>query len=122
MEGVTYDMLVNLEGLEKAGIHPEKLYATGGGAASDVWLQIKADILNRPICTLKAKEAGACGICMIAGTAIGLYKDLEEAKSVFVKEDKVFTPNPEKAKKYSKLYNAYRQIYTALTPVREAMI
>ena len=122
MEGVTYDMLVNLEGLEKAGIHPEKLYATGGGAASDVWLQIKADILNRPICTLKAKEAGACGICMIAGTAIGLYKDLEEAKCVFVKEDKVFTPNPEKAKKYAKLYNAYRQIYTALTPVREAMI
>ena len=43
-------------------------------------------------------------------------------KIVFVKEDKVFTPNPEKAKKYAKLYNAYRQIYTALTPVREAMI
>ncbi len=122
MEGVTYDMLVCLEGLEKAGIVPEKLYATGGGAASSVWLQIKADILNRPICTLKAKEAGACGICMLAGTAIGLYKDLHQAKSVFVKEDKVFTPNPEMAKKYAKLYNAYRQLYTALTPVREAMI
>lgn len=122
MEGVTYDMLVNLEGLEKAGIVPKKLYATGGGAASDVWLQIKADILNRPICTLKAKEAGACGICMIAGTAIGLYKDLFEAKKVFVKEDKVFVPNAESAAKYAKLYSAYRHIYTALTPVREAMI
>ena len=122
MEGVTYDMLVNLDGLEEAGILPKKLYATGGRAASDVWLQIKADILNRPICTLKAKEAGACGICMIAGTAIGLYKDLHEAKSVFVKEDKVFTPNAESAEKYAKLYGAYRQLYKALTPVREAMI
>ncbi len=122
MEGVTYDMLVNLEGLEKAGIVPQKLYATGGGAASDVWLQIKADILNRQICTLKAKEAGACGICMIAGTAIGLYKDLEEAKKIFVKEDKVFSPRPDMANKYAKLYNAYSKLYTALTPVREAMI
>ncbi len=121
MEGVTYEICLNLEHLKQAGIVPEKLYATGGGASSNVWLQIKADILNTPICTLQAKEAGACGTCMITGTAIGLYKDLYQAKKVFVKEDKVFEPNAEMAEKYKKLYNAYKGIYSAVKPIVEEM-
>ncbi len=71
MEGVTYEIMTNIEHLESFGIKPEKLYATGGGAASDVWLQIKADILHRPVTALQAKEVGACGTCMMTGVAIG---------------------------------------------------
>ena len=44
MEGVTYEMKYNLECLEKAGIKVEGLRAVGGGAKSDLWMQIKADI------------------------------------------------------------------------------
>ena len=58
MEGVTYEIMINIDKLQQFGINPKKLFATGGGASSDVWLQIKADILNRPITALLAKEAG----------------------------------------------------------------
>lgn len=121
MEGVTYEMMTNIEHLESFGIIPKKLYATGGGATSDVWLQIKADILNRPITALLAKEVGASGTCMMTGVAIGIYKDLYEAKSFFVKEKNTLTPNPENVKIYKKYYNAYKNIYNAVRPiVREA--
>ncbi len=117
MEGVTYEIMTNIEHLESFGIRPEKLYATGGGASSDVWLQMKADILNRPVTALLAKEAGACGACMMTGVAIGIYKDLYEAKSVFVKEKKTFVPNYDKTEKYQKYYRAYKKIFDAVRPI-----
>ena len=117
MEGVTYEIMTNIEHLESFGINPHQLYATGGGASSEKWLQIKADILNRPITALDAKEAGACGTCMLAGKAAGLFESLDEAKKLFVKEKKTFLPSPENAKKYSKYYAAYKNIYNAVRPI-----
>jgi len=119
MEGVTYEIMTNVEHMESFGINPEKLYATGGGAYSDVWLQIKADILNRPVTSLVAKEAGTCGTCMITGVAVGIYKDLNEAKEMFVKEKKTYMPNPENVKKYQKYYEAYKNIYDNVRPIVE---
>ena len=46
MEGVTYEILINIEHLEGFGIKPKQFFATGGGASSKKWLEIKADILN----------------------------------------------------------------------------
>ena len=117
MEGVTYEMMINVTHLESFGIVPEKLYATGGGAASEVWLQIKADILNRPVTAMSAKEVGACGTCMLVGVAMGVYKDLFEAKEYFVKEKKTFVPGENS--KYKKYFEAYKKIYGAVRPIIE---
>ena len=93
---------------------PEELHTT-----SDVWMQIKADILGRPISSVLAKEVGACGTCMLVGVAIGLYKDLYEARDVFVKEGRTVIPNTENAEIYTKYYNAYKKIYDAVRPIVE---
>lgn len=117
MEGVTYEIMLNLERLATAGIVPEQLYATGGGAKSDVWLQIKADIIGCPVTAMTAKEVGAAGSCMLAGVAVGLYDDLHEAAKFFVKERITYKPDPEKAARYRKYYNAYRSVYNAVRPI-----
>lgn len=116
MEGVTYEIMINIDRIQSCGIAPEKLFATGGGASSPIWLQIKADILNRPITALDAKEVGACGTCMMNGVAIGLYKDLNEAKEYFVKESKTYIPNAEKNKEYKKYYEAYKNCLVQFAP------
>ena len=116
MEGVTYEIMLNIDTLRKFGVTPQRLYATGGGAKSRVWLQIKADILNRQITALKAEEAGACGTCMLTATAIGIYKDLVSVKEAFVKLGETFIPDKEKTARYVQLYNAYKKIYI---PARE---
>ncbi|MBQ3226042.1 MAG: carbohydrate kinase [Clostridia bacterium] len=118
MEGVTYEILFNLEHLEASGVsRTEKLYTTGGGAKSEVWLQIKADILNRELTAINAPEVGAMGTVMLATVALGVYKDLYAAKEQFVKYGKTFTPNPKRAKEYEKLMKTYRGIYRAMRPL-----
>lgn len=117
MEGVTYEIMTNIEHLESFGIKLNKLVATGGGASSPVWLQIKADILNRPVTALSAKEAGACGTCMLTAVAIGLCNSLEEAKKIFVSEKMQYIPNCENAKVYAKKYSAYKKLYDAVRPI-----
>lgn len=121
MEGVTYEIMTNLEHLSSFGITPSSLYATGGGARSEVWLQIKADILGKPITSLLAKEVGAVGTCMLVGRAIGLYRDLDEAKARFVQTGKTYYPNPDRYAKYQTLYAAYRKLYGAARPIVEEL-
>ena len=117
MEGVTYEIMTNIEHLEGFGINPTELYATGGGASSEKWLQIKADILNRPVTALDAKEAGACGTCMLAGKAAGIFESLNDAKKLFVKAKKTFVPNPENVKLYKEKYKKYVKLYPMMKEI-----
>ena len=117
MEGVTYELMTNVERLAEGGVCPSRIYATGGGAGSDVWLQIKADILGRSVTTLSAKEVGACGTCMMVAVGMGIYPGLAEAKKYFVAESKTFTPNAEKHETYKELYSAYRMMYENVRPI-----
>jgi len=117
LEGVAYEMLYNLEALSLYGVRPERLFATGGGAGSLAWLRIKADILEKTLIPLNAKEVGAMGTCMLVGRAIGLYKTLEEAKSVFVKQKDKVEPNADMASLYKNYYGGYRELYGALRPI-----
>jgi len=117
MEGVTYEIMLNIEHFEGFGIKPQTLYATGGGASSPKWLQIKSDILNRPIVSLEAKEAGAAGTCMMVAVATGICKNLDEAKRLFVKEKKTYMPDVKREKIYKKYFSAYKKLYSAVRPV-----
>lgn len=117
MEGVTYEMLLNMEALEKADIQIEELRATGGGANSSIWLQMKADILNKKIVSLGAAQSGTLGSIMLAGVACGIYKDLEEAETVFVKIKASYEPDPQMHEKYMKYYMKYKKLYKAVKSV-----
>ena len=83
MEGVVYEMFYNVECLEQAGIPIKGLRAVGGGAKSDLWLQLKADIMGRKIEKLNIDEAGNLGNIMIAGIATGVYKSYKDAAEQF---------------------------------------
>ncbi|MBC7959526.1 MAG: carbohydrate kinase, partial [Vallitaleaceae bacterium] len=117
MEGVTYEMLLNIEHLEQAGIYINELRATGGGATSPIWLQMKADILNKKIVSLGAAQSGTLGCIMLAGVACGIYKNLEEAADVFVKLGDTYTPNQKMHEKYMKYYTQYKRLYAAIKSV-----
>lgn len=117
MEGVTYEILTNIEHLEGFGIKFNKLYATGGGASSSVWLQIKADILNREIISLESKEVGACGTCMLVAVALGECSDLSDAKKRFVKPKDTYLSNSDCAAIYNANYERYKKLYNSIRPI-----
>ena len=83
------------------------LIATGGGARSDIWLQIKADVLNTPVAALDTEEVGAAGTAYLGGLAIGVFdKDMR-----LTHNKKTVYPNPDKHKFYSKQLEKYKKIY-----------
>lgn len=113
MEGTAYEIMLNLEILKEYGIEQGMLIATGGGANSDIWLQIKADVLNTAVTALDGNEIGGAGTAYLAGKAVGMYED----RTSLLKERKVFYPNSEKYEFYKKQFKKYKKIYTAVKEV-----
>lgn len=114
MEGTSYEMLLNFNTMKSLTGEIEEIRATGGGATSDVWLQIKADILNTEITALSCKEVGAAGTAALAGVAVGGFDELQKAISKMVTVRKVFEPNKENSIIYSELYKKYANLYNAV--------
>lgn len=114
MEGTSYEMLLNFNTMKKLTGEISEIRATGGGATSDVWLQIKSDILGVSITALSGKEIGAAGTAALAGAAIGAYESLESAVSVSGAVRKVFTPNDKNRSAYAELYKKYAGLYKAI--------
>jgi xylulokinase len=117
MEGVVYEMYLNMEELKKAGIEFKMLRATGGGANSKIWMQMKADILNIPITSLGSSEAGTTGCVMLTAIAVGVFKDITEAAERMVKEIDVYYPRYEQHEAYMKYYKRYKELYKAVRPL-----
>lgn len=117
MEGVTYEIRLNLNRLNAYGISPEQFYATGGGANSPVWLQMKADILGYPVTSLSAPEVGSLGTIMLTGVAVGAFENLSAAKKTMIKEGKTYYPDPVKHEQYLEKYKRYEKIYRAVRPL-----
>ena len=119
MEGVAYEMRVNYEALQGSGIRFTRLNATGGGAKSKVWMQMKADVLNLPITALRTADAGTVGSAMLTGIAAGLFRDLDDAAAHMVQETETYYPRAEMHEKYMKIYERYKAVYRAVRPLTE---
>ncbi|MHA1340500.1 MAG: xylulokinase [Promethearchaeota archaeon] len=82
----------------------------GGGANSNVWCQIYADILNRTIRKVKDPiQANARGAAFIVAIGLGYLKFEDIPK--YITYEKIFKPNPDNRKIYDKIYKAFLSIY-----------
>lgn len=117
MEGVCYEIYSMVLGIEDTiGQDVQLIRATGGGAKSDFWNQIQADVYNKTIETIVCPEATSLGAAMCAAVGLGEYKDLHEAAEVMVKVDKRFEPIPENVAIYKELFGLYNELFASLTP------
>ncbi len=119
LEGVTYEMKLNIELLKSAGITVDKLCAFGGGVKSAKWLQMKADILGLPIESLSTAEAGCLGAALLAAKARGDVGSLEDLSRVWAKPARTFEPQANNVDKYNERYEIYSDIYKTLKPLGE---
>ncbi|MEW6238703.1 MAG: FGGY-family carbohydrate kinase [Candidatus Omnitrophota bacterium] len=121
LEGITYEMRMCVELLKEAGGVVNVLRATGGGAKSEYWLQIKADIMNIPIEVPSVSEAGCLGCAILAGSATGVYSSVKEAAQQLARTGKTFEPQPENAKLYNERFEWYKEIYPRLKDIFHKM-
>jgi len=113
MEGLCFEMRYNRDKLKEFCIEFSSLRATGGGARSPLWLQMKADVLGVPVTALETADAGAVGGAMAAAVSLGVFSSLEEAASCFVKTGKQFLPSMEAAERYGEKYSRYVKLRQA---------
>lgn len=117
MEGVTFSLRDTIEILREQNVAVEQICAAGGGAESQLWLQIQADIFGKPIVVTNIKETPATGAAMLAAVGVGWYPDLKKASESIVKIQFQIEPNSQNMEAYNEYYKVYRQLYGALKPL-----
>jgi xylulokinase len=110
-EGVAYNSRWLLKYVERFIKHPvDGINFVGGGAKSDIWCQIHADILNRQIRQMKDPiEVNVRGAALLASAALG-YLDYTEIGSC-VGVAHTYMPNPDHRKLYDELFGEFIAIY-----------
>lgn len=107
LEGITFALKRNIEVVQNLGISINTVRSVGGGAKSDVWMQIRSDIFNLPVETLSFNEAGTLGSAIMSLKQLGVYASIEEASAALVKSKKQFSPQKEMVAQYQTLYQQY---------------
>lgn len=93
-----------------------EIFVTGGGAKSDVWMQMLADATAKEIVICEGSEHGARGAAMVCAVAAGIYDTYESVVENVTVVKKRYIPNAEKHKTYMKLYKLYKSGYEIFFP------
>lgn len=114
MESVAYMLRRNVELLEELGIKVREIRSTGGASKSPLWNQIKADVLRRPILTVRGDETAALGAAMLAGVATGAFASLEVARKSMVSIRERVEPSQTDVEPYDRQYKKYVELYRSV--------
>ncbi|MCB1424760.1 MAG: xylulose kinase, partial [Notoacmeibacter sp.] len=119
MEGLALELRLSASAAEAAlGQSVERYVAIGGGAASQVWRQIFADVTGKTVQRSETVEASSLGAAVCAAVAAGWYPGFEEAASAMTgKIVAVSEPDPLARARYDELYAVYEGLYDRLKPV-----
>ena len=114
LDSLNYEMRYNIEAMEDAGIPIGTIRAIGGGAKSERWLQLKADVFGKPVELLEVTEAAALGAAFLAGQAIGIYTNIASDIQHIVRPKKCFEPDMQQHELYAERYASYKDIYPTI--------
>jgi len=114
LEGVAFEIKLNLDILEKSGYVVNELRVIGGGARSQRLVQLKADVIGKPITILDVTEAGCIGVAMLAKAFYTLQNISEIAKRWVKPLSKV---EPKFHDYYNEKFNLYKKLYPALLAI-----
>jgi xylulokinase len=111
LEALGYTLQECLELFRRCGFSTEVVRAIGGGAKSDIWLQIGADITGLSIEKPAIPESAILGAAMIAAVGAGAFSSLEECSSKFYRCECVFHPDSANHAIYAELSRSYHELY-----------
>lgn len=113
LEGIVFGMRHHVEIFAENKLAVARVFATDGGAASDLWLQIAADVLELPIKRVDRHPGSCLGAAFIAAVATGAINDWSKIGD-YVEEGSTFHPTLESIKRYRHKYRLWRETYDRL--------
>ena len=113
LESVAFGFRHHVDVFTDMGLEVTRVVACDGGAASDLWVQITADVLQRPIERMIQHPGSSLGAAFVAGMGVGVVDDWADIDA-YVGTDRVFDPDGDVASDYREAYGLYRQLYESL--------
>lgn len=115
LEGIALEQRLHLEGVETAiNRSITELVLLGGGSQSDLWCQVLADVLARPLRRCQTPDSAALGMAILASVSHGLFSSFEDAVGEMTHLGETFSPG-ENAAIYDRIYlDVYRGLYRAI--------
>ena len=117
LEAVAYMLRRNLESIIKLGLEVREIRATGGGARSRLWRQIKADVCGVPVVSLREPDTALLGDAVLAAVAVGAFPNPAAACGEMVALSERLEPEPAASLAYEAGYRRYKELYDALDPL-----
>ncbi len=114
LEGITFEMKRSMDIFEGHGYAVDKVYHVSGGARSALWNQIKADIYQKPVYTLKETEGSVLGAALVGGVGAEIFPDPKEAADLVFQMDREFLPDSRNAEIYTESFGIFKELYGLL--------
>jgi len=111
LEGSAYGLRHNIDEAKKIGVQIKELRSVGGGSKSDIWLKIKASVLNIPIIVPDISTGAPFGDAIIAGHGTGIYKNPSKFAKEVSKINKIVQPDKSWNRTYDEMYEVYISLY-----------
>jgi xylulokinase len=123
LEGVALSAKLLLEeAVKAAGRDYRWLYVAGGGSQSDLWCQIRADVLGVELRRTAFLDAGVLGAAIIAAVGTGVYPSFPDAIRGMTRVDRVFSPDKQYAHRYAGALELYKASYQALREINRRLV
>jgi xylulokinase len=113
LESIAFVLRRNVEHFEALGIQIAEVRSLGGGAQSDLWLQIKADMLGKPCVVMECEESASLGVAMLSCVANGIYWDIGQAAENMVRIRKTVVPSVDHLGVMDRVYHRYLRLHHA---------
>jgi xylulokinase len=111
LEGVTFGMRDMLEIMKQMGVPVKEVRGSGGGARSDFWRSLQADIYQSPLVITNAAEGPAYGVALLAGVGTGVWSSVEQACKASIRSIGKTPPNKKRAAAYDQAFKVYDKLY-----------
>ncbi|WP_309667959.1 FGGY family carbohydrate kinase [Tabrizicola sp.] len=122
MEGVAFSARLAMEALQRsAGVIPAQIQTGGGGAASDRWCQMRANVFGRTFLRVEGRDPGALGAAVMAGVGVGLLPNLAQAAALMIRTDRVFEPDMQAKALADDRFALWQRLYAQIRPINEAL-
>lgn len=114
LEGVTYGMRDSLEIIKGMRVPIGQIRVSGGGARSEFWRQLQADVYGQAVVTINASEGPAFGVALLAGVGTGAFKNVQEACDSTIRVMTTTRPKAKAVKAYEERYPMFGGLYRSL--------
>ncbi len=110
LEAIGYDYIGVTDIYRSAGVNLDRITVTEGGSRSDLWNQIKSDMLDSEVVTLKTAGGAIMTNVVTAAYAAGDIQSMQDSFNTWLETKKVYKPDKKNTEYYRKIYDIQNKL------------